>query len=78
MTALKWDDTKPTDIYVVNLKTGVIDLETSTMPIYSAHHVNAYEDYENGRQLVVNLCQTDPSGKGEMSLGKNPKTIMKG
>ena len=77
MTALEWDNTKPTEIYVVNLKTDFIDLETSTMPIYSAHHVNAYEDYENGCQLVVNLCQTDPSGMGEMSLGKNTKTIMK-
>lgn len=71
LTGLEWDDTKPTDIYVVNLKTGVIDLETSTMPIFSAHHVNAYEDDENGRQLVVDLCQTDPSGMGSyMKLDK--------
>ena len=29
--------------------------------LFSAHHINAYED---GRDLVVDLCQGDPSGLG--------------
>merc|ERR1712142_825775 len=54
-----------------NLKTGAIALETSTMPIFSAHHVNAYEDYADGRKIVLDLCQTDPSGLGHyMELTK--------
>lgn len=65
LSALEWDGSQPTDIYVVNLKTGAIDLETSTLPIFAAHHVNAYED---GRDIVVDLCQTDPGGLGHYML----------
>jgi len=71
LTGLRWDDTQPTDIYVVNLKTGAITLETSTLPIFSAHHVNAYED---GRNIVLDLCQADPMGLGHyMELTKMRK-----
>jgi len=61
LSSLTWDGTAPTDIYVVNLKTGAIQLETSTLPLFSAHHINAYED---GRDLVVDLCQGEPDGLG--------------
>jgi len=68
LQALTWNEGEPTDIYVVNLRNGNIDVETSTMPLFSAHHVNAYE---NGRELVVDLCQTDPDGLGHyMELKK--------
>jgi len=53
--ALVWDENTPTDIYAVNLKTGVVDVTTETRAFFSAHHVNAYED---GGKIVVDLCQT--------------------
>jgi len=61
LTALSWDGSLPTDIYVVNLKTGAIQMETSTLPFFSAHHINAYED---GRDIVVDLCEGDHNGLG--------------
>lgn len=68
LTALTWDESQPTDIYVVNLKTGAIALETSTLPVFSAHHVNAYEE---GNNIVVDLCQGAPDGLGHyMELKK--------
>lgn len=54
--AMVWDENVPTDIYVVNLKTGAVEVTTETRAFFSAHHVNAYET-EDG-QLVVDLCQT--------------------
>merc|ERR1712212_293576 len=54
--AMVWDENTPTDIYVVNLKTGVVEVTTETRAFFSAHHVNAFETEDN--KLVVDLCQT--------------------
>ena len=54
--AMVWDENTPTDIYVVNLKTGVVEISTETRPFFSAHHVNAFETEDD--EIVVDLCQT--------------------
>lgn len=54
--ALAWDTGVPTDIYVVHLKTGNIDIKTETKAFFSAHHVNAYEREDD--KIVVDILET--------------------
>ena len=49
---LTWLEDEPTDVFVVNLKTGTTK-KFETKPTYSAHHANAYE---NGKEeLIVDI-----------------------
>ena len=47
---LTWLEDEPTDVFVVNLKTGEVTT-METKPTYSAHHANAYE--EQFRKIYV-------------------------
>jgi len=55
--ALVWIEGVPTDVYVVNLKTGAVVMTAGeTRPLFSAHHINAYETKDG--KIVVDLCET--------------------
>jgi len=52
---LDWLEGQPTDIYVMDLKTGNTT-QLQTGPIYSVHHVNAYQTSE--KEIILDLCPT--------------------
>jgi len=52
---LTWLENEPTDVFVVNLKTGKVT-QFDTKPTYSAHHANAYEDGDG--KLIVDISPT--------------------
>jgi len=52
---LTWIEDEPTDVFVVNLKTGNVT-QFETQPFYSAHHANAYENGEN--ELILDISPT--------------------
>jgi len=52
--AFKWsNETENTDIYVVDLNSGDVKGPFTTPWVYSAHHINAYEDSEE--EIVLDL-----------------------
>ena len=48
--------TDTTDIFVVNLKTGDVKGPFYAPYVYSAHHINAYED--NDQEIILDLAPT--------------------
>ena len=52
---LTWLEDEPTDVFVVNLKTGHTK-QFETKPTYSAHHANAYENEKE--ELIVDISPT--------------------
>ena len=48
--------TDTTDVFVVNLKSGDVKGPFPSPWIYSAHHVNAYEETED--RIILDLCPT--------------------
>jgi len=54
---------EPTDIFVVNLKTGEVQ-EIQADVHFFQHHVNAYE-VEGGREIILDLSPADPYGLRE-------------
>ena len=52
---LTWLDDEPTDVFVVNLKTGNVT-QYEAKPTYSAHHANAYENGND--ELIVDISPT--------------------
>ena len=54
-----WDASRGTRIFVVDRKTGALEATLSTRPLFSLHHINAWED---GDQLVTDIAAyADPS-----------------
>jgi len=52
---LTWLENEPTEVYVVNLKTGEItEFETASM--FSVHHANAYENGQN--EIIIDICHS--------------------
>jgi len=75
LSSLTWDGSQPTDIYVINLKTGAIHIESSTLPFFSAHHINAYED---GDDIIVDLCEGDHNAMSDYMLLTKMRTAKQG
>ena len=48
--------TDTTDVFVVNLKSGDVKGPFPSPWIYSAHHVNAYEETED--KIILDMCPT--------------------
>ena len=74
--ALEWEgESKPTVIYVVDLETGETVTELETDPIFSFHHIDAYEEKE-GQEVVVRLVGY-PEGHVVREFWDMPLEILK-
>ena len=56
-----------TDIFVMNLKSGHVKGPFASPWVFSAHHINAYENSEN--EIVLDICLTP------LKFMKNSKTF---
>jgi len=75
---LTWIEDQPTEVYVVNLKTGSVE-ELEAKPTYSAHHANAYENGDD--ELIVDIAPTPYNNlRDYLSLDNmlNPPKVSKG
>merc|ERR1712051_380127 len=52
---------EPTDIFVVNLKTGKVQEMQVDDAHFFQHHINAFEVNE-GKEIIVDLSPSDPWG----------------
>ena len=68
LECLKTLENEFTDIFIVNLKTEEV-MKFATEPIFSIHHINAYETVES--EIVVDLVTNDPMFLKEYSLMNN-------
>jgi len=66
LAAIRKLENEPTDIYVINLKTGKIEVQSETLPTFSAHHINAFET--NDSKIQLDLCETGFDGMGSYML----------
>ena len=55
-----YDESAPTLIYVVNLKTGLVT-ELQTDNVFVLHHINAFEDRSSGKLFVDVPAQKNPT-----------------
>ena len=69
MNCLDGQEDEPTDIYVVNLKTGSVD-QIVAKTLFSFHHINAYETNE-GNGIVLDMSPGDPYGMRDYPLLDN-------
>ena len=69
MECIEEMENEPTDIYVVNLKTGEVH-EISAMTFFAFHHINAYE-INNGTEILLDMSPSDPRGLEEYPAFEN-------